>query len=76
MPDIDTNRRGVENTLAAQQNQQHQQQQLYSESDLASIKEMFPNTENVVIITLLEANNGNKEATIEALLAMMAVENN
>ena len=43
---------------------------LYSESDLAAIKEMFPHFEIQVIRSIMDTNQGNKEASIEALLAM------
>lgn len=41
-----------------------------SEVDLKNLKDMFPDFEFEVIKSLLEANKGNKEATIESILEM------
>ena len=40
------------------------------EAGLESIREMFPSFDADVIKSILEANNGHKERTIEALLQM------
>lgn len=41
-----------------------------SEDDLKQIKEMFPNIDDEVVRTVLESNSGNKDHTINALLAL------
>ncbi|XP_074652595.1 toll-interacting protein-like [Tubulanus polymorphus] len=48
-----------------------QQGPLYTEEDLKQVKDMFPNIEEDVVVSVLEANNGNKNATINALLGMV-----
>ena len=55
-----------------QQVQQPQQppRPMYTEEDVKQVKEMFPDTEDAAIKSVLEANRGNKDATINCLLTM------
>lgn len=56
---------------AAQHHQQQQQQPATaSKEDIELIREMFPNVEDEAVKSVLEANGGNKEAAINALLSM------
>ncbi|XP_071791647.1 toll-interacting protein-like [Asterias amurensis] len=62
---------------AVPQPQQQQQQQIrqpqpvqITPDDINSLKEMFPNMEEAAIQSVLEANNGNKDAAVNSLLAM------
>jgi len=42
----------------------------FSEADVALVKDMFPNIDIDVVRSVLEANQGDKDATINNLLAM------
>jgi len=44
----------------------------FSAADLECIKEMFPTFDTEIITSILESKNGNKDATIETLLQMVA----
>ena len=46
--------------------------QQFSAADLESIKEMFPTFDTEIVTSILESKNGNKDATIETLLQMVA----
>lgn len=58
-----------------QQPQQQQQPQqpagpLYTDEDVQQVQEMFPDVDAEVIKSLLDANRGSKDATINNLLSM------
>lgn len=50
--------------------QQQVQGPLYTEEDVAQLRDMFPHVDDDVIKSLLEVNGGNKDSTINNLLSM------
>uniref|UniRef100_T1J5F4 Uncharacterized protein n=1 Tax=Strigamia maritima TaxID=126957 RepID=T1J5F4_STRMM len=46
------------------------QQPLYTDQDIKQVQEMFPSVELEVVRSIMEANGGNKDATINILLQM------
>lgn len=53
-----------------QQQQQQQQQPTFSEQDVTGLKDMFPNMEETVIRSVLEACAGDVDAATTHLLSM------
>ena len=42
----------------------------YTDADVIAIREMFPSFDEEIVKSILEANDGNKEDTINQLLSM------
>ncbi|KAL3881563.1 hypothetical protein ACJMK2_027989 [Sinanodonta woodiana] len=49
-----------------------QQRPGYTEADFKQVKDMFPNLDDEIILSVFAANSGNKDATINSLLSMSA----
>ena len=58
------------NPTVQQQQQQQPPAQPVTDEDVAVVKDMFPDVEVEVIKSVLDANQGDKDATINNLLSM------